>query len=152
MRKYFSIAAILLLLISEQSMQAQPKVFAVTCGKQIKQEFGTGMEKHEISISLSAGDKLNFNVVPTGDYLNIRAEIRDPGNGLIFPADKNRYVEPMFTKGQRSLEITTGILSATGTYTITLYNNYKRYKHDEKAGEYTFISTCYKRDGTVVQH
>jgi hypothetical protein len=153
MKKLIILTWTLFFFLTQQNLFGQPQNVTVSCGKQIKQEFGTAeKEKHEIKITLNAGDKLNFKIIPTGDYLNVRAEIKDPANGQIYPADPNRYIEPMFTNHLRSLEISTGVLSASGTYTIIVYNNYKSYKHDSRAGEYTFITTCYKKDGTIIQN
>lgn len=150
MKKTITFACILAFLLIQLNLFGQPQTVTVTCGRQIKQEFGTTakeQEQHEIRITLNAGDKLIFKAIPTGDYLNLRAEIKDPANNLIFPADRyrNKYIEPMFEKGLRSLEITTGTLSASGTYTVILFNNYKGYKQDARAGEYTFVTTCDKK-------
>jgi hypothetical protein len=145
MKKIITYTCTLVFFLIQQNLYGQPQIVTVTCGKQIKQEFGTASKEHqEIKITLKAGEKLTFKAIPTGDYLNLRAEIKDPGNNLIFPADRyrNKYVEPMFDKGLRSLEITTGTLSASGTYTIIIFNNYKGYKKDARAGEYTFVTTC----------
>jgi len=128
---------------------AQIRHSTVACGERIKQEFNAGREEHDITIRLEAGDTLSFKVVPAGDYLNVRAEIWDPAHGRIFPEDPYRYTEPMFKLHARTLEITTGRLSANGTYIIKLFNHYKVYRKDEKAGEYTFSTVCTRRDGTM---
>lgn len=151
MTKKILIVLILLFSLLQQGLRVQSQNITVNCGDQITQEFNsTKTDKHEIKIELAAGDKLSFKAIPTGDYLNLRAEINDPLNGRIFPPPG--YVEPMFKNGLRSLEISTGVLSASGTYTIIIYNNNLLYKHDARAGEYTFVTTCVKKDGSVIRN
>lgn len=151
MIKKHSVVLVLFFFLLLQGLSVQSQNITVYCGDQITQEFNSAKtEKHEIKIELKAGDKLTFKAIPTGDYLNMRAEIMDPLNGQIFPP--RGYVEPMFKNGLRSLEISTGVLSASGTYTIIIYNNNLLYKHDARAGEYTFVTTCYKKDGTVIRN
>jgi len=142
MIKYLAFVVTVFSFFIQPHSYGQMKSISVNCGKQIKQEFGAGNEKTEIKIKLNAGDKLSIKVIPTGDYLNIRAEVYDPSKGRIYPDNPSRYTEPMFINHARTLEITTGMLSATGIYSIMLYNNYKVYRKDARAGEYTFVTTC----------
>jgi hypothetical protein len=138
-----------MLLIGSIAAVAQPQKVAVTCGKKITLDFTTSLEMHEIKIKMEAGDRLQFKVSPTGDYLSVRAEISDPAGVTIYPPEQG-FTEPMFREGLRFLEVTTGQLSARGEYTIKLFNAYRPWIRDGKAGEYSFVATCFKKDGTVV--
>src|SRR4051812_10910497 len=114
------IAFMSLVILGGVHLFGQNKMVTLTCGQQIKLEFGGGIENHLLKIALNAGERIEVKIVPTGQYLNIRGELKDPAKGMIYPENRNHFREPMFTNGDRSLEIATGILSATGTYYLTL--------------------------------
>ncbi|MBT1689222.1 hypothetical protein [Dawidia soli] len=143
------VTLLFVLLAGSTDVFAQPQKVTVTCGKKISLEFTSRNEVHEIKIRMDAGDKLQFKVTPTGDYLNVRAEITDPAGGHIYPTGDG-FNEPMFEEKLRFLEVTTGQLSARGEYTIKLFNCPSLYPSYSKAGEYSFVATCFKKDGTVV--
>ena len=136
--------AIAIFFIAPNILFAQQKQqnVATECGREIPMTFSAQREVNVIEINLNAGSKLHFTAIPTGDYLNIRAEIFDPSGARIFPENPYKFNEPMFTEHLRQLDITTGSLSSTGIYKIKLFNYYKTYKHDERAGDYSLRVSC----------
>lgn len=141
---------VMLLVGSSTYVFAQPQKVIVSCGKKISLEFTSSEEMHEIKIKMEPGDRLQVKVTPTGDYLSVRAEIYDPAGGKIYSPQPSE--EPMFRGGLRSLEVTTSQLSARGEYTIKLFNCPRYNPQSSMAGEYSFVSTCFKKDGTVIEN
>lgn len=144
MKFAFFLPLALVIFICPVPVFAQTKVVTIKCGEEIKREFSVNKEVHEIKLKLEANSSLSLSAVPVGDFLNIRVEIFDPSGSMIFPANpqESKIANKMFLKNPpRSLEVSLGVFSANGLYTIKIHNAMK-YRNDGRAGEYSFIAEC----------
>lgn len=136
MRK-FSIPAILIVLfvsvvsyLIPRPVQAQNEI---QCGDILENNFAQNGEKHKYIINLNAGEKIILSAQALGDTLKLGLSLYDPANNQI-----------MWTYSSNNPSYTSGVLSATGNYTILAAN-------DGGVGVYTLYVECTKRDGTIIK-
>jgi len=135
----------------------------VQCGDIIEDEFQGDGDVHAYSISLEAGSQLNVRGVPLGDTLKFLTAFYDTDDVL-------RYVSSPYEGWSHFVEsqptFQTGVLSASGEYTIIAYNNSLgdsagssyRFKTGDSvnmtpggSGIFTLFVNCTLRDGTVIE-
>lgn len=106
----------------------------VKCGDIISGEFPQRPKNEQLeekfNINLSPGDMLHVSAKGVGDYLPILIFILDPSGAFL-------------NLNGREPDVTTGVLSARGTYIIRVLAT--------SGGEYTLSIGCTLRDGTLIQ-
>jgi hypothetical protein len=147
MNNFFLTIAFLSFLTTSHYILAQATITISTeCGKAVESEFTNINESQDFKVRMAAGDRLELNIIPLGNYLKVRASILDPGNG-------NIYTNPNGTwyPDQKSLVIKTDVLSASGIYTIRVSNFPLKSFVKGTVGTYTVYVKCYKRDGSIIE-
>lgn len=126
----------------------QKPTIAVTteCGKVVESEFTNNNEAQDVKLRLAAGDILDVNIIPIGNYLKVCAKVIDPGGTIIMDIKENT----MYRTDKKSLIVKSEILSASGIYTIRI-SNYHPGNGFGKVGLYTVSVRCIKRDGQVIE-
>lgn len=117
------------------------------CGKIVESEFTNSNETQDIQIRLNAGDMIDINIVPVGNYLKMSAHVLDPGGSVIIKEDECT----MFYNQSKSLIVKSEILSASGLYTIRVFNYYPTATVPGTVGAYTAYIKCKKRNGEVIE-
>ncbi len=111
----------------------EAEVLRVECGDVLAgRMFRMDGEIHQFSIEMEAGDVLKLWLQPVGEFLRVKAKIRDFANHEIHDTD-----------GHDKLQIETRILSVSGRYTIYILNR--------GIGEYDLKIGCTRRDGTEIE-
>ena len=124
-------------------LEAKESVVAVECGDIIEGEFTDTKEGHIYEIAMEPGDRVDFSIVPVGEYLRWIIRIYDPGGSNIF----NKAIGcslPSTSAGK------TGVLSGRGVYKIRI-SNFLRCAGNGTLGVYTLHIGCTLRDGNVIK-
>lgn len=160
--KLLTTTTLLMLLASGfVSFKAYAQV-SVQCGDIIESEFIEEEEVQEYRIELSAGDTLEISGTVLGNQLEIGFFIAGPTNQLISSSDEDiNETGAGYLSGEAQPEASSGILSASGEYSIYALNyeiwydrfiNFNRQSWDENGpGLYTLFVGCTLRDGTVIE-
>lgn len=140
----FQVFLILAFLTMSQSAFSQTITLNAECGKILEGEFTALHERQDVKIRLGAGDVLEVNIIPVGKYLKVRAIILDPAGAEIVNS-----VNGMFRTDKKSLIIKTETLSASGVYTLQVYDDMGS-TYESFVGAYSAYFTCYKRNGEII--
>lgn len=121
-------------------LHAQEQIVEVGCGDVVEAEFVKKTEFITFKIQLEGGDKLK--IYAKGKYGNLLKLVVQ-----VFGPAGNTIITGAYVKDANTVNKETPVLSATGTYLVTI--------HNAKLGGYTgeigpFIAefTCVKRDGS----
>ena len=118
----------------------------LTCGESIEKEFTLAGEEHYINLKLEAGDVVEIELEPLGEYLNLAAQLIDPNDiGLV------NDIGTFGGKKKRKFNIKSGMLSGNGIYTLKVTNWIKgNASHgSNRTGVYSISVSCIKRDSKV---
>lgn len=150
--------------MAQQEIQRGTPV-PIECGESIDSEFTNNAEEQTFSINLSAGDRLDVSVVPLGQ-LNTFILVNGPTNlGIAVSNGRMNENEVRVITLEPQPKITTGILGASGAYTIRIVNTnfvnsggytfaQDRYGMGYRPGgigAYTLYIGCTLRNGTVIE-
>lgn len=138
MRKSFIPAIVIVILVIVASQLLLPMVQAqseIQCGDILKNNFTKNGEFHKYIINLNAGDITTVSAQPLGDTLQVQFALFDPvGNKIT-----------SWTYSSSDPSFTSGVLSATGNYTIQA-GAYRG------VGVYTLYVECTKGDtGEIIK-
>lgn len=160
MRQLKATILILVLLglsVTSESALAQTAT-PTECGAVIEDEFTQDNQPKLYTIQLSAGDRLQTSVVPLGSTLLTSTALYAPNDAVIWVGGDpgNNWSVPVSNP-----VMNTDVLSANGTYTIVVYNNWLSLRGDlgdgyggggrGGIGVYTLFIGCILRDGTVIE-
>ncbi len=140
---------------------------AANCGDVIEGEFTSNYQEETYKIELKAGDSFQVSVMPLGGQLNTGILVTGPTNlGVIASNGGVLQVKSVYRlRLAPQPNIDTGVLSASGNYTIRLINfnagtwgTVYEYASDEYQGlsssggigAYTLSIGCTLRDSTVI--
>ncbi|MCB9453211.1 MAG: hypothetical protein H6672_17400 [Anaerolineaceae bacterium] len=141
-----TVSLVIILIFTGIETHAQTAT-AVQCGSVVEGELLEDGNKEQVySISLAAGDTLNFQAVPIGQTLDLTVDIYTPTHehlSWIMPNNRTTYNDSTGDGGTE--EGTTPVLSARGIYTIEVEGN-----NSNDIGSYTLNIGCILRDGTIV--
>jgi hypothetical protein len=169
MRKFLKLCMIFFMFslsiftVQAQDREKRGQAVVAQCGSIIDSEFSSNYEEQNFSIDVNAGDALDISVIPLGTQLKTSILITGPTNlgiGMSMGWDP----EPsyfIYNEVEQQPKINSGILSATGKYTIRVINfQFYTYYYDRDdynspsnaggVGAYTVYIGCTLRDGTVI--
>lgn len=146
MKRVVVASLFIILIFTAVSANAQTTT-VVQCGTIVEGELLEDGNKEQVySISLAAGDTLNFQLVPIGQTLNLEIKIFTPAyEQLSWIRPDGRTTGSDSTGNGGVEEGSTPVLSARGIYTIEVEGYYS-----EDIGSYTLNIGCILRDGTIV--
>ena len=138
---------VLTLTVTSSSLHVQGQAERqVECGDVIESEFSTDYESQTYTLTMSPRESFSVSLEPVGDFLNTAIALYGP-TGIQLGRTGNATKSP---------SITSGVLSASGTYTIQvangplLHNSRNIYSGGGPGGVglYTLYIECEKIDST----
>ena len=145
--KRVAVASLSVILIFTAAAANAQTATVVQCGTVVEGELLEDGNKEQVySISLAAGDTLNFQLVPIGQTLNLEIRIFTPAHEQLSWIRPDGRTTGSDSTGNGGVEEgSTPVLSARGIYTIEVEGYYS-----EDIGSYTLNIGCTLRDGTIV--